>query len=206
MDELIERYTQYPQKQRYAAIAVAAVVLLGGYYTLFYSDNAARLETLESQYQSLERERTQQRGFLDNLAKYEARLNELQQSLAAARAQLPDEADVPQLLAQLGNKGRQTGVGLQNFKPKGDKNHGFYSEIAFDMDIEGSYHEVATFIDSIGKLDRIVNVGNLSMTQPKTVNQKVVVKGALTVKTYRFLSDAEQAAENAKDKGKGKKK
>jgi len=190
MDELIERYSKIPPRQRYAMAALIALGLLGGYYYLFHLDQTARLEQLETQYRKIEADRAEKQAYVDNLARYEARLGDLQRNLNAARAQLPDDADVPQLLAQLGNKARQAGLEIDRFQPSGDATHGFYGEIAFAINVRGSYHEIGTFIDALGKLDRIINVSDLSMKNPKTVNQKVVVDGAFTIKTYRFIADA----------------
>ena len=57
------------------------------------------------------------------------------------------------------------------------------------MEVKGAYHEVATFIDSVGKLDRIVNVAGLSLENPKTVNKKIVVDAKFTLSTYRFIGE-----------------
>jgi hypothetical protein len=38
-------------------------------------------------------------------------------------------------------------------------------------------------------MDRIVNVTGISMTSPEAVNQKIIVQGEFTIKTYRFKKD-----------------
>ena len=63
---------------------------------------------------------------------------------------------------------------------------GFYAEIGFDMAVKGSFHEIATFIDSISQLQRIVNVTDLTMSTPVQQNSKIVVNSTFKVKTYRF--------------------
>lgn len=205
MDELIAKYAKLPAKQRLAGFAAIVVVLLAGHWTLVYSPQSDELDTLKAEYIRLDGERRDKEEYITNLAKYEARLNELQNDLNQARAELPDDPDVPNLLAQLGNKARGSGLSIDRFEPKGENIAEFYAEIIFDMKVKGSYHEVASFVDSIGKLDRIVNVTGLSMTQPKTANQKVVVDGSFTIKTYRFVDSAEaEAAKAAKGKAKGK--
>ncbi|MBC7793570.1 MAG: type 4a pilus biogenesis protein PilO [Clostridia bacterium] len=187
MEKLIERYADTAPRERYIAMAAIVTLILAGFWYFFWSDQSDQIVNREQQYQSLERERIEKQAYVDNLAQYEARLNELQNSLNEAREQLPDDPDVPQLLAQLDNRARQAGLAISRFEPKGEKKQDFYAEINFDMDVRGSYHEIATFIDSVGKLDRIVNVIGISMDQPKTVNQKVVVQSDFTVRTYRFI-------------------
>lgn len=207
MDKLIEKYANVPPQQRYGGVAAIVILLVAGYWYGVYSVQAEKLGKLQKQYDTLEQQRAQTEGYVQNLAKYEARLNELQQNLNEARAQLPDEADVPQLLAQLDNRARQAGLAISRFEPKTEVAKDFYAEIGFDMDVRGSYHEIATFIDSVGKLDRIVNVSEITMKDPKTVNQKVVVGSEFVIKTYRFLPEAQQptAEEEEGQKGKGKK-
>ena len=102
-------------------------------------------------------------------------------------AKLPDSADVPQLLAQLGGRARQTGLAIDEFKPLDEKIKDFYAEIGFKMKARGSFHEVAMFSDSLIKLDRIINVSNLKLERPEDKNSKVVVSSSFDVKTYRFV-------------------
>lgn len=193
MDKLIEKYAKVPAKQRYAAAALIVAALVVGFWQLVYSEQIAQVEQLEGQYRQLEQERAEKQAYVDNLAKYEARLTELQQRLNEARAQLPDDADVPQLLAQLDNRARQAGLEIARFEPRGEQPQDFYAEVGFEMKVRGSYHEIGSFVDSVGKLDRIVNVMGISMTDPKTENQKVLVTGDFTIKAYRFIEGTAQA-------------
>lgn len=202
MDELLVRYAKIPIRQRLGGFAAIVLVVLVGHWTLVYSVQAEELEALEGQYARLETERAEKQAYIANLTKYEARLNELQQSLDTARSQLPDDPDVAQLLAQLGGKAKQAGLEIDRFEPKGEKEQDFYADIIFDMKVHGSFHEIGTFVDALGKLDRILNVTGLSMTSPRTVNQKVVLDCGFTIKTYRFIEKAPDA--DAKKKGKKK--
>jgi type IV pilus assembly protein PilO len=208
MDELIARYSKLPAKQRLAGFSGILIAVLAGYWYLVYSGQSAELDVLKAQYIKLDSERRDKEEYINNLAKYEARYNELQLDLNKARSELPDDPDVPNLLAQLGNKARQAGLAIDRFEPKGESIQQFYADIIFDMKVKGSYHEVATFVDSLGKLDRIINVTGLSMAAPRTVNQKVLLDGSFTIKTYRFVDAAEAASAQAAagDKKKGKSK
>lgn len=202
MEELIAHYAKLPQRQRLGGFTLALGGLLVAYWTMFYSSQASALSQLESQEAKLTTELAEQRLYRENLAKYESRLTDLQRALDASKAQLPDDPDVPQLLAQLGNKARQAGLAIDRFEPKGDAPKDFYGEIIFDVKTRGSYHEIGVFVDSLSRLDRILNITSISMTQPKALNQKVVLESSFTLKAYRFL---EESAPQPATKGKGKK-
>ena len=136
------------------------------------------------------------------MTRYEARFNELQSQLDHARDVLPDSPDVAQLLAQLGSKARQVGLDIDYFEPAGEVDQDFFTEILFQMKLRGSYHEIATFIDSIGKMDRIVNVAGITMEAPRTLNQKIVLQAGFVIKTYKFLSKDEEDQKKAGGKKK----
>jgi type IV pilus assembly protein PilO len=203
VDKLVERYAKVQPRQRYAAVGAVLVLLVVGYWQLYYGERDTQITNLEKQYSELEKDRASKQAIVENLARYEARLNELQQRLNEARALLPDDADVPQLLAQLDNRARQAGLAIDKFQPKGETQKDFYAEIAFEMNVRGSYHEVATFIDSVGKLDRIVNVQGINMLTPRTENQKVVLASNFFIKTYRFVEGKKPAAPGKAKPAKG---
>ena len=189
MDDWIEAYASVPQSKRLSMAVLAALVVGALYYVTMHQDAEDRLRYASKNFKKQQAQVVKKREYVQNMAKYEARFKQLQQELAHARSVLPDTADVPQLLSHLGNKARETGLQIDKFVPKEEQDDGFYSEIVFGMELRGSFHEISTFIDSIGKMDRIVNVVGISMTQPKSVNQKILVKGDFTIKTYRFKRD-----------------
>jgi type IV pilus assembly protein PilO len=59
--------------------------------------------------------------------------------------------------------------------------------------VRGGYHQVATFFDRVGQLDRIVNVSEISMKSPKLEGRSLVVETACSAVTFRFLDEAERA-------------
>ncbi len=187
MEQLIERYQNTPPLRRYALVAVI-IGLLGFLHWYFInSDQESELVQLHKTYNEKQIARNSKQSIADYKDTYIAKLATLQEQLDKARAQLPDTADVPQLLAQLGNRARQTGLLIDEFVPSPEKKKDFYAEIAFNMKVKGSYHDIATFIDSVGRLDRIINIVNLSMDTPKIQASKVIVSSQFNVKSYRFL-------------------
>jgi type IV pilus assembly protein PilO len=190
MDKLLEKLSAVPPKQRWGLLVLVVLAIVGGYWFLSWSDAYAKYEKQISVRASLEKQRAEKEAYVNNLADYEAKLSELQQELNRARNELPDKPDVAQLLAQLGNKARQSGLDIDRFEPKGEKAKGFYAEIVFSVQVHGSFHEISTFIDSLSQMDRIINVSDLTMTNPKTVNQKTVLESAFSLTTYRYVAEA----------------
>ena len=79
---------------------------------------------------------------------------------------------------------------INNIEPQGEQKQSFYASIPIVMSVTGNYHEIGVFLDSISKLARIVNVTNIKMGSPKTVNEKLVVQASYIATTFRFLPEA----------------
>lgn len=185
--DLLERYHKVPAKKRYGAM-VALLLSLGAAHYYFITTKQERSRAnRELELIELNKQRTEKETRVTDLKQFEARLNDLKDNLSAARAQLPDDADIPFLILQIGQVARASGLTGLKLTPKGEVTQGFYAEIAFEMGVMGSYHEIATFIDSVGHLDRIMNVTGIKMSGPKEKDDKVVLASDFTLKTYRFV-------------------
>jgi type IV pilus assembly protein PilO len=83
--------------------------------------------------------------------------------------------------------------------------HDFYAEVPVEMQMRGTYHDVALFLDSVKRLDRIVNVANITLTKPKIAGDVVALEASCTATTFRFLDEMErQKLEQLKKKAEGK--
>nr|HMR05220.1 type 4a pilus biogenesis protein PilO [Polyangiaceae bacterium] len=54
--------------------------------------------------------------------------------------------------------------------------------------------QVAKFFYGVGQLDRIINMENISITEPKQEADEVSVKAEVLATAFRALSDAQAAA------------
>jgi hypothetical protein len=46
------------------------------------------------------------------------------------------------------------------------------------LEMSGKFHQIAKFAYELGKVDRIINVENIELTDPKVVGDEVMLKGA----------------------------
>jgi type IV pilus assembly protein PilO len=141
---------------------------------------------------------------LASLKQAAAQLPELQAALAKAEEDfsrllslLPDKKEIPALLDTISQLGAQ--VGLENilFQPQPEQLHEFYAAIPIRLDLVASYHTLGAFFDSLGKLNRILKVDNLSISRAKGGAQLQV---ACTIITYRFLDKPVEVKKDPKSK------
>ena len=191
--EAIARYGQLPPRSRAGGVAAAIVSIIGAYILIWHQDQEAQLEALQASLRHTESERAEKSAYAANLSLYEARLTELGTRLQDARAMLPDTPDVPQFLSQIGAIARDTGLTIERFEPGAEKAIDFYAETQFLLQVRGTYHAIGMFLDQVSRMDRIVNVGDLSMTAPKVEAQQVMVTGSFFLRAFRSLSVTEAA-------------
>ena len=69
----------------------------------------------------------------------------------------------------------------------------------------GTYHQVATFFDEVGNLERIVNLDKFTVTKPVVDNGSVRLKTSVVATAFRFLEEHERPSVDEAD-GKKRKK
>ena len=106
----------------------------------------------------------------NNLNELILEMEQLETRFAEALTELPEGKDIDELLAQFHDIGRQVGLQIDKVEPAGEKadpSAPFVSALPVKMSVEGSYHEVALFLQEVARLKRIVNVSNVKFSSPK---------------------------------------
>ncbi len=95
--------------------------------------------------------------------------------------QLPTEKEVPGLLDDITNLGTDSGlqIGLIALAPEVKQE--FYIELPINIKVNGSYHQMGTFVSGIAALDRIVTLHDYSIS-PNGGRVAMSIKA----KTYRY--------------------
>jgi type IV pilus assembly protein PilO len=195
MDKFLDDFSKIPQKQKLAGLVALVVALLALHYFLIYDDQSTQLEARTAEAKRLDAELYEKQAITENLEKYKVEVKRLEGELERAKALLPDEGEVPALLAKIDALGTRSGLEISRFEPQKEEMKDFYARLPFKLKVTGNYHEIATFIDEVGKLERIVNVENISMREPKMVNKKYFVGSDFLVTTYRFVDKSGQPKE-----------
>jgi type IV pilus assembly protein PilO len=210
MNEYMERFFDLDPRQR-AGICVAAVLLVfAGYWYFVYAGRSAEMTATSQKIENLRDQRNSKRQLVANLDEERALVRELQAQVRRAEVRLPDRKEIPDLLSAVSSAGRESGLEILLFRQKPERFQDFYAEVPVEVLVRGNYHQVATFFDRVGQLDRIVNVADISMKEPKTESGTMIVDTSCSAVTFRFLDEAERArvakekAEQAKKDGKRK--
>lgn len=192
VQDLLERTSRLPRGQRFAIVALVYVLVGAAFWLLLYSpqgDEIAKMETKRAELQA--RKEMVERRARDREA-FEQELEDLTAQLREALRQLPDDREIPDLLSRISSIGRHIGLEIRKFLPKEEVIHEYHAEVPVQLELSGSYHEVAMFFDRLSKLSRIVYVQGVEMSNPSETSGKVLVNVQGTLTTFRFLGEEER--------------
>jgi type IV pilus assembly protein PilO len=132
-----------------------------------------------------------------SVKKLEAELAAAEEDLKLAIRLLPTTSEIPSLLKSITKLGNDSNLEFLLFSPLNQVPKDMYVEIPVSMEVRGKYHDVAQFFDRVGKLDRIVNVVDITMLPVKEYDTNL--RTACKAVTYRFKEE-NGAAEKTKKK------
>jgi type IV pilus assembly protein PilO len=180
-----------PREKLLIAIA-APIVVLGGYFATILGPRLARTVELRARSEALERGREQRTAVAASAPARQEEVDALDERLRAALRRLPNEKEIPQLLSAISSLGRAVGLDILVFRLKPEAAQDFYAEVPVEMQMRGTYGQVAEFFARVGHLDRIVNVSDVTLRDPKVVGDRLVLAASARVTTFRSLSEAER--------------
>ena len=124
-----------------------------------------------------------------NVDEYRRQLAEIDRSFGALLKQLPNKAEMGDMLVDINKAAQGRGLSVELFKPGGEAPREFYAEVPITLNLIGSYHDIGAFTGDIAKLPRIVTLNDINLT----ANQNGTLTLRTTAKTFRYLDEAELA-------------
>lgn len=110
----------------------------------------------------------------EELAPYRTKLADIDRQIANLKQQLeieqrivPDQKEVDGFIKMLDAEAVKAGVELRRYTAQPVSNKEYYTEVPFEIELDGPYYNVLSFFDQVAKLERIVNVSNLLVANTK---------------------------------------
>ncbi|MGH7804132.1 MAG: type 4a pilus biogenesis protein PilO, partial [Candidatus Binatia bacterium] len=207
VNELFERLFELEPSRRLAVYAGGIAVILGLYWYFLFAPAQAMIAEKSKLVEDKSSEKTTKTRMIARLPQIKEEVKQLEAQLRAALSQLPDQKEIPELLSTVSTVGREAGLDILVFRQRPENLKEFYAEVPVEMVMRGNYRQVTSFLDAVGKLNRIVNVTNISLKNPTVRPDGVIIDTSCTSVTFRFLSEEERAkiaAQKKAEEAKGK--
>jgi len=194
----VDTIVKLPTSRKILFFVLILAVILGLYFYLVYLPKSQELEKKTAEMGKLETQIRELRTIVANIKRFQAEAAKLREELNLAIAQLPTSKEIPSLLANVSNLGKEAGLEFLLFRPSPELTRDFYAEIPVEIKVKGTYNEVAIFFDKVGKMPRIVNISGVTMEGAKEVFGRWEITTSCTATTFKFIE--REAVEPAKDK------
>src|ERR1051326_1863529 len=153
-----------PKSQK-VAIGVVGLALVGGLaYFLVLSPKTLERDGLVQQSEALRTEVIKARADEANLREFRAQVVALRKRLDAVKERLPSEKEMPRLYRTLTDMASQAGLNIALFAPRTLEERPGFAEVPISVTGETGYHQLGGFFDRVGKLTRLVSLGDFRLT------------------------------------------
>ena len=179
-------------------LGVAVLVAVLGCFAFYWfsyrdllqqqTDKEARLADLQKQIRALE-------ATANKLPEFQREVQALEARLETLKRILPPEKEMPDLMRRVQYLAAQSSLKVATFNPTAPKQNDFYQEVPITLELEGTYHNLGSFLDRVSRMSRLVNMGDIKIkaqSQPTITN---TVSIGATATTYVYLDTAPAAAQ-----------
>ncbi|MCY1020715.1 type 4a pilus biogenesis protein PilO [Pyxidicoccus sp. MSG2] len=197
MDKYLDQFAKAPPATKFGGLAVAVILMTVANFFMAVSPTEDAIKIEISQRRTLDLELAEKSEIAQNLNDRRREMDVLEQKLAEALTELPEKKDIEELLAQINDIGKKSGLEISSVTP--DKEFvgsgEFFARIPLKMTVSGNYHEIALFLQEMANMRRIVNVNNIKLDSPALKNEKVVLQSSFLATTFRFVEQPKNGSQ-----------
>jgi len=194
-------FGKLPWHAQLGAFAAFALAGVGAFWYFYASPAQAQLATKRAEVQKLQAQIKDGLATAKRLPEFRREVTVLEAQLDRLRTVLPEEQDVADLLRRVQAMATQSNLKISGFTPAQVTRRELHAEWPIGLKLEGSYHDLGTFLERVSKFPRIINVGALHIAARDAQTAQSTVTAECTAMTFVLVKDAPP-----EETGKGKKK
>jgi Tfp pilus assembly protein PilO len=149
------------------------------------------LETAQQEEKPLAADVASLRVYKQRRAELQSEMDALSKQLATLQTIVPEDKKVDEFIIMIQSAATSSGVSIRRLKALPIAPKQFYFEVPFEVDCDGPYFAVLDFFSKLGRLSRIINVGDLKLSSAATrsggtyrMTPGTSVAGIMTVTTF----------------------
>lgn len=145
-------------------IGLLAVLIFCGMYFTVIKEKSEKIAVKEKEYEELETKLSKTIAVVKRKQEAARKLKIVSAKWNQAKKMLPTEASISTLLTTLTKQSSKNEVKIRHLKPLGRASKDKYDEIRIEMQVQGGYHKIGSFMADLNNMERIVNVRNLKLS------------------------------------------
>lgn len=183
-----------PEGVRDRTLAVGAllpVAALAVFRLLFVGPQTDLLAMRRVELEQRRAEVIRARHVAGRLPQLEHEVERLRGRYEALRRSLPEEDDVSSVLSSLQGMAVRSRLTVQSFTLDETSARDGYEEWPVRLELTGGFHELVSFLDAVGRLPRIVTIGQLSIRALPSGTPTATIAATCIATTYVLRESAD---------------
>ncbi len=150
-------------------VVLALLIILAGEFIPYSPVQGVRVELDQAKDQeaALQSEVAKLQVVERQHAELQADMEALQKQLNTLRMIVPEEKEVDEFIRMMQGAAASSNVTIRRLTSKAITTREYHYEVPFEMEIDGPYYNIWDFFSRLGRLSRIINVGDLNFSTAK---------------------------------------
>jgi type IV pilus assembly protein PilO len=188
------RLSKLPWYGQVGAFVLLSLAAVGAFWNWFARDAMAGIGAREAQLAAINQKIDRGQATAKRLPEFRREVEQLEAHLERLRAVLPEEQDVADLLRRVQAMATQSRLTIRGFTPRAVTRRQMHAEWPIGLQLEGTYHDLGTFLERVSKFPRIINVGNIHIKTPDKPSGASTITADCTATTFVLLEATPAAA------------
>lgn len=166
MSDFLDQFDKVPLSQK---LLLQVLLMLGLFVVYFFAFQSKLEEDIEAQrnrVRDLSDQRAELHAGTEDIERIRGDIRDLCERQESFLEKLPPREEVPSLLQSINQQAELTGLKIERFVRNANVPGTNYTTIPVEMELQGSYDQISDFFYFIGRQQRIVNVGDISLRLP----------------------------------------
>ena len=164
---MAKNFNELPMAVQSGVFVLIALVLAGAVFYFYVFPVLARRDSLRAQVDRLKAENKRNRVIERERTEYLERIAQLEKQLETLSSIVPPEQATDDFLRMVFADARASEVNIRTFVPQSLVQKDIYTEMPFNLRLDGTYYGLLDFFDRLAHEQRIVSVSSLSLGSPE---------------------------------------
>ncbi|MDX1644771.1 MAG: type 4a pilus biogenesis protein PilO [Thermoanaerobaculia bacterium] len=174
--------------------AIAALVVSGVVFwiahTFWFQEMQATIQRQEVKLTDLQAQLQKGRIAKQQLPQFREEVRRLEGELDKLLRILPARRNTPELLRRIRALTEQGSFDILRIQPGNFVDRDFYSEWPININLNGTYHNLALFFDRISRFSRIINIDSLTVSGLREQRTGHTISAQFQAKTFIYKEPA----------------
>jgi type IV pilus assembly protein PilO len=164
---MAKSFNELPMPVQSGIFALTAAALAGAVFYFYVFPVLERRDSLRAQVDRLKAENKRNRVIERQRTEYLERIAQLQKQLEMLSEIVPQEQATDDFLRMVFADARASEVNIRTFIPQSLVQKDIYTEMPFNLRLDGTYYGLLDFFDRLAHEQRIISVSGLSLGAPQ---------------------------------------